>query len=195
MPKLAAATFLKLMSSRPDQILRDLSAYEKPGGYDAHRNLRLAIARGTADGTIERLHAELDAISVIDERKRALVMEPTIRKKLLEQGDVFLDAPGTIWHSPKGHFSVDLQPDVGIQRGNHRVFAFLYFHAAVRPTPTTAGALIHLAREQLDIDEGDEVAVIDVRDPTTYKAVMGLSPLLVEKTVRELDAWFGGRSR
>lgn len=197
MPRMAASTFLKLMSQRSEEKLRDLAAYERPGGYDAHRNLRLAIAEGTSDGTIDGLHAALSAIPVSKERSRALELEPLIERKLLEQSEVFVTPPQMTWTSPNGGFSVNLYPDVGMQQGNHVLFAFLYFHSTVRPTSTTAGALIHLAKRELGphVGEADEFAVIDVRAGETYKKIMRLSPDLLAKEIRDLDSHFGSRAR
>lgn len=197
MPKMAASTFLKLMSQRSEEKLRDLSAYDRPGGYDAHRNLRLAIAEGTSDGTIDHLHDALSAIPVVQERARALELEPLIERKLLEQSDVFVTPPQLTWTAPNRGFSVNLHPDVGMQQGNHVLYAFLYFHSKVRPTSTTAGALIHLAKRELGplVGEADEFAVIDVRTGDTFKKVMRFSPDLLAKEVRDLDSHFGSKAR
>jgi len=196
MPRIAPATFLKLISSKPEQKLRDLRAYDRPGdGYDGHRALRLAVRRGVADGSLDGLHAALDRISVIEERRRALRFEPTIRKRLRAEGNSFVEPPRAVWESPGRQFSMELYPEVGIQQGNHRLFAFLYFHGSVRPSRTSAGALIALARGRLAIGEADEIAVIDVPGEKTFKAVYPLSRELLIDEVSHLDRWFGSRGR
>jgi hypothetical protein len=198
MPRIAPATFLKLISARPEQRLRDLLAYEKPGdGYDGHRNLRLAVSRGVSDGSLDGLHDALARIPVIEERRRALRFEPAIRKRLRAEGSQFVLPPRKVWESPRRQFSIDLHPDVGIQQGNHRLFAFLYFHGSVRPSRTTAGALIALATRALssEMSEADEIAVIDVVGNKTFKAVYSLSRDLLANSIDELDNWFASRGR
>lgn len=198
MPRIAPATFLKLISSRPEQKLRDLLAYERPGeGYDGHRNLRLAVRRGVADGSLDGLHDALERIPVLEERRRALRFEPTIAKRLRAEGTQFIAPPQKLWESPRRQFSIDVYPDVGIQQGNHQLFAFLYFHGSIRPSRTTAGALIALATRALQpmMSEADEIAVIDVTGNKTFKAVYGLSRDLLTNEIAELDRWFGSRGR
>jgi len=197
MPRIAPNTLLKLMSQRSEDKVRDLRKYDEPGGYDATKLFRKAIQSGLLEGGLEGVAARIERIPVPIEKSRAKGFFPLLKRKLEAIGTTFVEPPRTLWRSPKRTFSVDFHPEAAVIEGNHRTIVFVYCNQKTRPTPTSAGALIVLARRALAdiLDEADEVVVLDIARGVNHRTVNNTSAAVLDKEIADLDTWFAARGR
>ncbi|MBI3437858.1 MAG: hypothetical protein HY054_04270 [Proteobacteria bacterium] len=197
MPRIAPNTLLKLMSQRSEDKVRDLRKYDEPGGYDATKSFRRAIQLGLPEAGLAGVALRIEKIPVPSEKSRAKGFFPVLKHKLESIGTKFIEPPRALWRSPKRMFSVDFHPEAAIIEGNHRALVFVYCNQKTKPTPTSAGALIVLARRALKevSEEADEIVVLDIARGTAYRAVNNTSAEVLDKEIADLDAWFASRAR
>lgn len=197
MHRIAPNTLLKLMSQRSEDKVRDLRKYDDPGGYDATKLFRKAIQVGLLESGLEGVAARIDKIPVPAEKSRGKGFLPVLKRKLEAIGKNFIEPPRALWRSPKRTFSVDFHPEAAVIEGNHRTLVFVYCNQKTRPTPTSAGALIVLAKRALAeaLDEADEIVVLDIARGTSYRAVNNTSAAVLDKEISDLDSWFAARGR
>lgn len=191
-PVIGLSTFVKLVSQRTEEKLREIAKYERPGGFDryqfAKEGLTDHIVLGKPLGDViadlpgsdqNFVDANADVVSAVADWKKKF-------------GGKGIDSPRGIWRSPNDKFSIAIKPEFGVEKGGRRHFVSIYSHGSVRPTATSVGAGLLAASAALrdSLEETDIVCFLDVRLPKLYKKAPNLSQKVLDSEVAFFEAEF-----
>lgn len=183
------ATFLKLLTQdRGDQI-RDLEKYGTPGGWDFWRPLRDGMSAFVGHGrSFEAVREDIEVNAAGNSRARNIeVFEQAAEWVSKQSGTGFIPNRG-VWKSPGGMFSVQIEPEIGLERRNGRqLIVALYGRAEPRIRRDQAGAATILLESSYRSNADIEFGILDAAAGTLHKARTNVSQSLLEAETHFID--------
>jgi len=183
------ATFLKLLTQDTGDKIRDLEKYGRPGGYDFWRPLRDGMDGLVGHGRLQsKVQADIAANASANSKKRNLeVFDQAAEWFAKQAGTGFFPNRG-VWKSPAGMFSVQIEPEIGLEKKNgQQLVAAIYGRAAPRIRRDQAGAAIILLERTYKSNADIEFGILDAAAGKLHKAKSNVSEALLEAETKFID--------
>ncbi len=183
------ATFLKLLTQDTGDKIRDLEKYGRPGGYDFWRPLRDGMDAFVGHGLgIEDVRRDISINASANSSTRNLeVFEQAATWVSRQNGRGFIPNRA-VWRSPGGMFSVQIEPEIGLERRNGcQLVAAIYGRKEPRIRRDQAGAATLLLERTYRSNEDVEFGILDASAGVLHRARSNVSEALLDAETRFID--------
>ena len=183
------STFMKFMTLDTGDKIRQLESYSKPGGFDFYRSSRDAVLQYCAHGRqhnaiISDIRASAPSNAC---QHNVEIFEHAARWLNKQTGKPFAPARG-VWPSLNKHFSVHIEPEIGLQKGGKSQIVAVYPRAQSRLTRDTAGAGIILLRRAYRGTGSEEFSILDAHAGKLFSAPTNVSEAILDREIHTMES-------
>jgi len=183
------STFLKFLTLDTGDKIRHLEGYATPGGFDFYRSSRDGVLQFSAHGR-DRNKVMTDIAKLAPHNAVAHnieIFEYTANWLDKQKGARIAPSRG-VWPSPGRHFSVHIEPEIGLEQSGSKKIIAVYPRREPRLNRDKAGAGIVLLQRAYKGTGGEEFGILDAYGSKAYWSPTNVSAALLDREIATIDA-------
>lgn len=184
------STFLKFLTLDTGDKIRQLEAYATPGGFDFYRPSRDGVLQFAAHGrskenVIRDIQTNAPSNTVAHNVEIFVHTANWLDKQ--KNGQRIAPARG-VWPSPRKHFSVHIEPEIGFEKAGKRKILAVYPRRAPRLNRDQAGAGIILLSRAYRGAESEEFGILDAHGSRAFWTGTNVSSAILDREIATIDS-------
>lgn len=182
------STFLKFLTLDTGDKIRQLENYAKPGGFDFYRTSRDAVLNYSAHGKPHKnVVSEIAKLAPQNAVSHNIEIFENVATWLDKQPGARIAPSRGVWPSPLKKFSVHIEPEIGLEKGDKPKILAVYPRREPRLNRDKAGAGILLLRKAYKGLGTEEFGILDAYGQKAFWSPTNVSSALLDIEISLID--------
>jgi hypothetical protein len=182
------STFLKFLTLDTGDKIRQLENYAKPGGFDFYRPSRDGVLNYAAHGkSQESIIADIEKQAAPNSANHNIEIFENVATWIDKQSGIKIAPSRGVWPSPSKIFSVHIEPEIGIEKGEIRRVLAVYPRREPRLNRDKAGAGVLLLQKAYKGNGNEEFGILDAYGQKAFWSPTNVSSTLLDIEISTIE--------